>query len=125
MARDSEGLKKMWWWRKVRRADISQALRDELEMFGETVIAGAVTMTYNEPDHPEGVVLVRTSDAFTFTRSRLYELVSTHRKETTMEKTVSTSCELGSLVDGDEEVGLVADLTGLSPGFDFPVDGRS
>lgn len=71
----------MWWWRKVRRADISQALRDELEMFGETVIAGAVTMTYNEPDHPEGVLIVRTNDAFTFTHSRLHELVSTRRKE--------------------------------------------
>jgi hypothetical protein len=71
----------MWWWRKIRQADISQALRDEFELFGESVIAGAVTMTYNEPDHPEGVVMVRTPDAFTFTYSRLHELVSTHRKE--------------------------------------------
>lgn len=70
----------MWWWRKIRRADISQALRDELEMFGETVIAGALTMTYDEPDQPKGVVLVRIH-GFSFTRSRLYELVSAHRDE--------------------------------------------
>jgi hypothetical protein len=29
----------MWWWRKVRRADISQEDRDRFERYGETVVA--------------------------------------------------------------------------------------
>jgi hypothetical protein len=29
----------MWWWHKVRRANISQELRERFEFYGETVIA--------------------------------------------------------------------------------------
>ena len=29
----------MWWWRKVRRADIPNDLRNKFEQFGETVVA--------------------------------------------------------------------------------------
>lgn len=39
----------MWWWRKVRRANISQDLRDELERIGETVIIGGLVLA---PDMP-------------------------------------------------------------------------
>lgn len=55
----------MWRWRKIRRADISQELRDELEQFGETVIAGALVLS------PAGVT----------TQTSLYSLVSHHRDD--------------------------------------------
>lgn len=32
----------MWWWRKVRTANITPDLRKRLEMYGETVVAQAV-----------------------------------------------------------------------------------
>lgn len=32
----------MWWWRKVRRANISDDLRTKFERYGETVIAHAL-----------------------------------------------------------------------------------
>jgi hypothetical protein len=32
----------VWWWRKVRRADIPAELRDRFELFGENVMAHAV-----------------------------------------------------------------------------------
>lgn len=32
----------MWWWRKVRKAQISQAVQDECERFGEQIISFAL-----------------------------------------------------------------------------------
>jgi hypothetical protein len=32
----------MWWWRKIRRTNIPQELRDQFELFGEAVLAHAV-----------------------------------------------------------------------------------
>jgi beta-lactamase regulating signal transducer with metallopeptidase domain len=32
----------MWWWRKVRRAEISDKLRTDFERYGETMIALAL-----------------------------------------------------------------------------------
>jgi hypothetical protein len=32
----------MWWWRKVRRAGVSDDLRKQFERYGETVIAQAL-----------------------------------------------------------------------------------
>jgi len=32
----------MWWWRRVRRADIPQELRERFELFGETLTALAI-----------------------------------------------------------------------------------
>ena len=32
----------MWWWRKVRRAPISDDLRAQFERYGETVVAHAL-----------------------------------------------------------------------------------
>ena len=32
----------MWWWRKVRRAPISDDLRTQFERYGETVVAHVV-----------------------------------------------------------------------------------
>jgi hypothetical protein len=32
----------MWWWRKVRQANIPQEQRDQFELFGEDVLAHAV-----------------------------------------------------------------------------------
>jgi hypothetical protein len=54
----------MWWLRKVRRANISQELRDDLERFGETVIAGALVLgPHSSDDKP------------------LYALVNNHQPE--------------------------------------------
>lgn|SRR5487761_956342 len=33
----------MWWWRKVRYAEIPEELRDRFELFGEDVLAQAVS----------------------------------------------------------------------------------
>jgi hypothetical protein len=33
----------MWWWRKVRRADISKELRDRFEQYGEHALVMAIT----------------------------------------------------------------------------------
>ena len=33
---------RLWWWRKVRYADISKTSRDLFERFGETIIASIV-----------------------------------------------------------------------------------
>jgi hypothetical protein len=32
----------MWWWRKVRRAEIPAELRDRFELFGEDVLAHGI-----------------------------------------------------------------------------------
>ena len=42
----------MWWWRKVRRANISQGLRDELERWGETVVVSALVLAPAMPSSP-------------------------------------------------------------------------
>jgi len=34
----------MWWWRKVRKANISPELRAKFELFGEDVLAHAVAV---------------------------------------------------------------------------------
>jgi hypothetical protein len=34
----------MWWWRKVRRANIAQEERDKFERYGETVVAMGIAM---------------------------------------------------------------------------------
>ena len=34
----------MWWWRKVRFADIPDELRDRFEVFGEDVLAHALAV---------------------------------------------------------------------------------
>jgi hypothetical protein len=37
----------MWWWRRVRKADIPKADRDLFERFGEHVIASVLTGGFN------------------------------------------------------------------------------
>ena|SRR2546425_11159030 len=54
----------MWWWRKVRRANISQGLRDELERWGEPVVVGALVLAPDMPSSP------------------LHSLVTEHRNDT-------------------------------------------
>jgi|SRR5271167_208211 len=34
----------MWWWRKVRYADIPSELRDRFELYGEAVLADALAV---------------------------------------------------------------------------------
>ncbi len=34
----------MWWWRKVRKANISEELRTKFERFGEDVLAQALAV---------------------------------------------------------------------------------
>lgn len=46
----------MWWWRKVRHADIPQELRDRFETYGENVLASALAVGANTPG--QGVELV-------------------------------------------------------------------
>jgi hypothetical protein len=37
----------MWWWRKVRYADLPQHLRDEMETFGEAVLSHALAQQFD------------------------------------------------------------------------------
>lgn len=41
----------MWWWRKVRRADIHPDDRDRFERYGETLVALLVASELT--DHPD------------------------------------------------------------------------
>jgi hypothetical protein len=51
-ARQNAERTEMWWWRKVRRANISTALRDELERSGEAVLAHALAVPMDVPSSP-------------------------------------------------------------------------
>ncbi|HTS39089.1 MAG TPA: hypothetical protein VMH84_00920 [Xanthobacteraceae bacterium] len=55
----------MWWWRKVRWANIPDNLRKELERLGENVVAQAVA---HPVDNPSGLPL--------------YGFVHTHNEQT-------------------------------------------
>ena len=79
-----------WYWWHVRRAKIPQYLRDELEHFGETVVASAVSISY---DWSETQQSLRDFYAFQPIRNLnaymmppppepLLLLVTEHRKET-------------------------------------------
>jgi hypothetical protein len=52
-----------WWWTRVNRADISGALRAELEQYGEVVVAQILARPYTHAaDQTAGVPMwVRTN----------------------------------------------------------------
>ena len=43
----------MWWWRKVRRADIPEHLRTQFERYGEDVLAHALAVGAHPTQGPE------------------------------------------------------------------------
>src|SRR5690242_11424807 len=52
----------MWWWRKVRRAKISDDLRATFERYGEDVLAHAVAVgSYSSAQGPELIELLQGS----------------------------------------------------------------
>jgi len=55
----------MWWWRKVRRANIPDNSRDWFERYGEVVIAQALATSYagSDPSSLSGFVFQRRDDA--------------------------------------------------------------
>jgi hypothetical protein len=50
---------RLWWWRKVRRANIPQILRDEFEQYGETVIVGALTSIIDGASTPMQALILK------------------------------------------------------------------
>jgi hypothetical protein len=79
----------MWWWRKVRRAKISEDFRTRFERFGEGVLAHALAV---------GSILTQGRE--------LLNLIEGHREEVMEQRLETAECAILVWV----VVGVIADI---------------
>ena len=64
----------MWWWRKVRRANIPQELRDRFEEYGEHIMAMAISVSgkelYSQGAEITGLVLQKRGEITSWLREK-------------------------------------------------------
>ena len=61
----------MWWWRKIRKANISGDLRTQLEVYGEAIIAQALaTSTLAQYSGPLGFLQTNSAGALEWLTER-------------------------------------------------------
>jgi len=94
----------MWWWTKVNRADIPNALRVELEEYGEVVVAQILGRPYSHSaDQTAGVPLwTKTNE----TRRPVLAWLREQHNRAERKRDISETMELAILILVGLEVAL-------------------
>lgn len=90
----------MWWWHKVRKANIPAALRERFELIGVQVLSGALVISLDTPDSPLFEIRHRhRAEAEAWLREQRDEEERRHDRLETVEWAILVAVVFGVLVD--------------------------